>query len=169
MTHPRDVKGRAVEVLGDYAGDQVFIEVASQDRRGRLDRVSPPRGNGLRDGAGREGAEEDHRRTQRGRLMKRAAIDNELIKKLEEELKTMEAWAQSLRKLAVFGQACFEEHREFVGGLDGAWLQEKAIECGLLEAFVVGVPCEANHCACERGDTCYRATEDARVSLGEAS
>src|SRR5574337_1277710 len=47
-----------------------------------------------------------------------------------------------------FGAACLAEHRESISGLDGDWLQERAIEVGLLEAREMNEPCGPN-CECD--------------------
>lgn len=70
--------------------------------------------------------------------------------------------------LARFGLMCLEESRELLGDLDGAWLQDKATECGLLEPVEVTEQnvCsgdEADYCECAIGDTCYRRTAASRA------
>lgn len=51
-------------------------------------------------------------------------------------------------KLASFGAWCLREHRQDFGDLDGASLQDKAEQIGLLVRVPVSEPCgEDCHCA----------------------
>lgn len=49
--------------------------------------------------------------------------------------------------LAAFGRKVLDEHREEFGDLDGEWLQETAIKCGLLKYVTVDTPC-GDECRC---------------------
>jgi len=72
----------------------------------------------------------------------------------------------ALEPLALFGRIVLEESRDCCD-LDGGWLREKAVECGLLEAVEVTQPCNPTDCRCAEWDgfpaTCYRLTAAARV------
>ena len=51
-----------------------------------------------------------------------------------------------------FGAACLSEHREYISDLEGDWLQERAVEVGLLETRKVNEPCSPS-CECNRFPT----------------
>lgn len=69
--------------------------------------------------------------------------------------------------LATFGARVLDESRTELGDLDGAWLQEVAEECGLLQAVEVTEVCDRETCRCaEVGDwplICYRRTDAAKA------
>lgn len=69
---------------------------------------------------------------------------------------------QKQDRLAIYGRMVLEESRESLGDLDGGWLQDKAIECGLLEEATVSAPCGENCRCAEYGDfpqRCLRLTD----------
>lgn len=57
---------------------------------------------------------------------------------------TKAEWDQ---KLAEFGKAVLEEHREALTDLDGGWIQDTAEEIGLLVRVTVDKPC-GEYCQC---------------------
>lgn len=81
-----------------------------------------------------------------------------------------------LGPLAKFGALVLDEHRGDLGDVDGGWLQEKAVECGLLERVEVTaenmcrkasnmgqMEADVPYCICEIGDDCYRRTEASKA------
>src|SRR5574337_1152626 len=66
---------------------------------------------------------------------------------LESEM-TIQTTKDAMLALMRFGAACLSEHREYISDLDGDWLQERAIEVGLLEAREMNEPCGPD-CECE--------------------
>lgn len=61
--------------------------------------------------------------------------------------------------LARFGAECLREYRECLSDLDGGWLQETAIACGVVEALEVKEPC-GEGCECSGFPTeCYFAPD----------
>lgn len=76
------------------------------------------------------------------------------------------AMYERLKPLARFGALCLDEHRSQLGDIDGAWMQETAVECGLLEQFEAtedDIRDCGDDCCCEAGDTCYRLTQAAKA------
>lgn len=76
-----------------------------------------------------------------------------------------------LRKLADYGRRVLEAHRELNGDLDGGYLQDTAVECGLLAFVEVAEPCGEN-CNCaeyydEFPAQCLRETEVAKLPHGD--
>jgi hypothetical protein len=76
----------------------------------------------------------------------------------------------NLDALAIFGRMVLEEFREAYGDLDGGWLQDTAVKCGLLTPIEVTAeticrkPSDlVSNCNCELGDTCYRLTDAAKA------
>lgn len=61
---------------------------------------------------------------------------------------TIQTTKDAMLALMRFGAACLAEHREYISGLDGDWLQERAIEVGLLEVREMSEPCGPD-CECE--------------------
>jgi hypothetical protein len=87
-------------------------------------------------------------------------------------------------QLAIFGRMVLAEFRESYSDLDGGWLQDTAVKCGLLtpvevtpenicrKASDMGQIEDDLYCECEIGDTCYRLTEAAKavtVDVGGSS
>jgi len=74
--------------------------------------------------------------------------------------------------VAKFGATCFAEHRSEMSDLDGGWLQERALECGLIYGKEVTAEmwdgCGSVHCECEIGDTCYFPTEAGKAAIAGA-
>ena len=74
------------------------------------------------------------------------------------------------QRLAAFGLAVLEQHRDGCGDVDGAALQDLAERAGLLCRVQVAEPC-GEACACVEYDDfpqgCLRLAEDVR-SLAEA-
>jgi len=74
--------------------------------------------------------------------------------------------------VAKFGATCFAEHRDEMSDLDGGWLHEKALECGLIYGKEVTAEmwdgCGSVHCECEIGDTCYFPTEAGKAAIAGA-
>lgn len=71
-----------------------------------------------------------------------------------------------LEPLARFGAMVLDEARDALGDLGGDWLQDTAVECGLLEAVEVTEPCDPETCRCaEYGfpTQCYRRTDAAKA------
>lgn len=68
--------------------------------------------------------------------------------------------AELLEKLARFGLLCLEESRDELADLDGGWLQDTAVSCGILVPVEVNAPCHESECRCaEYGDfpqACFR-------------
>jgi hypothetical protein len=82
---------------------------------------------------------------------------------------TAEARTVEANKAARLVAEIFNEDR---GDIDGGWLQDKAVECGVLIPVEATEPCidpEQGNCACaEYGDfplTCYRLNEGIRALL----
>jgi hypothetical protein len=70
-----------------------------------------------------------------------------------------------LLALARFGEKCLDAHRDGFCDLGGDWIQDAAVECGLLKEVQVTEACDPERCGCaEYGDfpqTCYQLTEKA--------
>jgi len=77
-------------------------------------------------------------------------------------------------QLAIFGRMVLEEFRESYSDLDGGWLQDTAVKCGLLTPVEVTPenicrkPSDmgqeyGGNCECEIGDMCYRLTDAAKA------
>jgi hypothetical protein len=78
-----------------------------------------------------------------------------------------------LGKLAIFGRMVLEESRDSLGDLDGGWLQDTAVKCGLLKRVEATESC-GDSCRCVEFDdfptNCYRYTEAAHaVKVTEGS
>lgn len=77
-----------------------------------------------------------------------------------------------MNALERFGLAVLAESREELGDIDGGWLQDKAIELGVLVAVEVASPCAAQ-CRCEEyGDWpmyCYRYSPEVAVLITECA
>lgn len=72
-----------------------------------------------------------------------------------------------LEPLAKFALACLQEAREFLGDLDGGWIQDEAVRCGVLVETTVTGPC-GEGCQCDDfPTTCYRFSDDVRAALAE--
>jgi hypothetical protein len=74
----------------------------------------------------------------------------------------------ALQALAKFGAAVIEEARGELGDLDGGWLQDKAVECGVLEPVTALAPC-GDECRCAEYDDfpqeCFQYPDDVRSAL----
>lgn len=74
--------------------------------------------------------------------------------------------------VAKFGATCFAEHRDEMSDLDGGWLHEKALECGLIYGKEVTAEmwdgCGSVHCECEVGDICYFPTDAGKAAISGA-
>lgn len=74
-----------------------------------------------------------------------------------------DALTTDLRNLAKFGEAVLEEFQEAYTDIDGGWLQDKAVECGVLVEVEATEPCGDN-CGCagvtDFPTTCYRRAAD---------
>lgn len=57
------------------------------------------------------------------------------------KLATAEAALAGVRDYAEYGRRVLEAHRDEIGDIDGGWLQDVAIECGLLHEVDVSEPC----------------------------
>lgn len=72
----------------------------------------------------------------------------------------------SLDRLAIFGRMVLEQSRESFGDVDGGWIQDKAIECGLLQEVPVTASC-GDDCRCAEWDDfpqrCLRLTDAAKA------
>lgn len=67
-----------------------------------------------------------------------------------------------LTPLATFGARVLDEFRDCYADLDGGWIQDTAVECGLLVEVKVTEACGENCRCAESGDwpmTCFRRTE----------
>lgn len=71
-----------------------------------------------------------------------------------------------------FAIAVLAESREELGDIDGGWLQDKAVELGVLVAVEVDGPC-ADQCRCEEyGDwpmNCYRYSPEVAAAITECA
>lgn len=89
------------------------------------------------------------------RLLERAQLEQDQIKD----------------KLAKFGLLCLADHRICSADLDGGWLENKAIECGLLHHVHVTEPCEGD-CDCAYWDTfpqdCLRLVPELEALVNES-
>jgi hypothetical protein len=78
----------------------------------------------------------------------------------------------ALQALAKFGAAVIEEARGELGDLDGGWLQDKAVECGVLEPVTALAPC-GDECRCAEYDDfpqeCFQYPDDVRSALTKIS
>jgi len=74
---------------------------------------------------------------------------------------------ERLSALAAYGLACFDETRSELADLDGSWLQDKAVELGLLREVHVTEPC-GDCCRCAEWDDfpqdCLRETEAVKAA-----
>lgn len=67
--------------------------------------------------------------------------------------------------LADFGILVFNAHREHLGDLDGAWLQDAAEACGLLVWVTVPEPCgDSCRCAEYYDEAPYQCLREVEVS-----
>ncbi len=85
--------------------------------------------------------------------------------RLAEQLDAARADAEPIRKLAAFGWACLQEHRQEMADIDGFAAQDMAIAAGVLVTREVTEPCgEGCQCA-EFGfpSTCYFIDADCRA------
>lgn len=75
-------------------------------------------------------------------------------------------------RLAAFGAAVLEESRDDLCDLDGGWLQEKAVELGVLVEVPVTEACDESTCRCaEYGfpTTCYRYAPEVCAAMEKAN
>ncbi len=98
--------------------------------------------------------------------MQRAA-ENDGRREAESQVASLSATVERLTRLATFGAKCLTESRRELSDLDGAWLEARAEECGVLVAHAVTEPCEKaiGVCRCEEFGfpvTCYRYADDLR-------
>lgn len=74
---------------------------------------------------------------------------------------------ERLSALAAYGLACFDETRSELADLDGSWLQDKAVELGLLHEVHTTEPC-GGCCRCSEWDDfpqdCLRETEAVKAA-----
>lgn len=72
----------------------------------------------------------------------------------------------NLDPLAIFGRMVLEQSRESFGDVDGGWIQDTAIKCGLLAEVEVTEACGDN-CQCAEWDgfpqKCLRLTDAAKA------
>ena len=89
-----------------------------------------------------------------------------------EELKRAEERAEENAKAAAFAGKVLAESREYLADLDGAWLQDTATECGLLECVILPGSC-GEDCRCDESSVsnepreCYRFTDAGRAAIAE--
>lgn len=75
------------------------------------------------------------------------------------------------RGVVQFAADCFSEHRDELGDIDGGWLQDKLVECGLLHKVTATEACgECCRCADygEFPQECMRDTDAAKFLLAAA-
>lgn len=83
-----------------------------------------------------------------------------------------EALAEKNAKAAAFAGKVLAESREYLADLDGAWLQDTATECGLLECVILPGSC-GEDCRCDESAVsnepreCYRFTDAGRAAIAE--
>lgn len=69
-----------------------------------------------------------------------------------------------LRKLATFGERCLDAFQDYYSDLDGGWVQDTAVECGVLVEVTATEPCDPEHCECagmtDFPTKCYRRAPD---------
>lgn len=89
------------------------------------------------------------------------------IADLEREL--AEARRDAIHRLAAFGWACLQEHRQEMADIDGFAAQELALKAGVIEEREVTEPCGDNCVCAEVADfptRCYFIAEDCRRAMG---
>ncbi|MDB4914085.1 MAG: hypothetical protein JWM95_1729 [Gemmatimonadetes bacterium] len=77
----------------------------------------------------------------------------------EDAAKAVAAGRDTLTKLATFGARCLIESRRELADLDGGWMQDTAVKCGVLIEHVMTTPC---------GPSCRCATDGAFEADGDA-
>ena len=86
--------------------------------------------------------------------------------------RTLERELSVAREAAAFAGLVLAESRDSLADLDGGWIQDTAVACGMLEAVEVTEACNPDNCMCaECGDfpaTCYRYTQSAQAALDAA-
>ena len=88
------------------------------------------------------------------------------------ELIKQMARAEASEKAAAFAGKVLAESREYLADLDGAWLQDTATECGLLECVILPGSC-GEDCRCDESSVsnepreCYRFTDAGRAAIAE--
>lgn len=91
-------------------------------------------------------------------------------KEKDARIAALEAENAQMAALAKFGLACLIESRDSLGDLDGGWIQDEAVRCGLLIETTVHAPC-GDECLCaESGDfpmRCYKYSDEIRAALAE--
>jgi hypothetical protein len=94
---------------------------------------------------------------------------DELLNAAADEIERL----RTIDKLAIFGRMVLEESRDLLSDIDGGWMQDTAVKCGLLQPVEVEESCGDN-CRCGEftgfPTTCYRLTDAARaVTVIESS
>lgn len=94
------------------------------------------------------------------------------MSRLENERSELRSALTAGERLAAFGAAVLEESRDDLCDLDGGWLQEKAVELGVLVEVPVTEACDESTCRCaEYGfpTTCYRYAPEVCAAMEKAN